>query len=367
MAPVAQPSPEGPPPGGRNRGGAHRPGSHRPAPANPRRRLVVRLLLVILTLGLLVGAGLIAGAMWLQHNYDSNIERFGDPFQNLDNRPAVVAKDAQNVLLLGSDSRISAGDPNAWVRGAQRTDAIMIAHIPANRSYVTVTSIPRDSWVNVPGYGMNKINAGFSFGGPALMVKTVEDYTHVHIDHVVILDFTGFKDVTDALGGVNITIAQSTHDERNTWQAGTQAMDGETALKYVRQRHNLPGGDFDRVKRQQNWIRALAQKALSKGTLTNPLKLNAVLSAVTKSAAVDDGFTIGEMRATALSLRDVKTSNITFMTAPVAGTGWSPDHKQAIVLLDKAANADLWKAVENDKVSAWLAAHPGAALGKSVR
>ena len=328
---------------------------------------MIRLLVLLLALGLLGATGVVVGAMWLQRSYNANIERFGDPFKDLDNRPTVVAKDAQNVLLLGSDSRISAGDASAWIRGAQRTDAIMIAHVPADRKSVTVTSIPRDSWVNVPGHGMNKINAGFSFGGPTLMVKTVEQYTGVHIDHVVILDFTGFKNVTDALGGVTLNVAEATHDERSSWQAGPQKMDGATALKYVRQRHNLPGGDFDRVKRQQNWIRAIARKTLAKGTLTNPLKLNGVLSAVTKATAVDDGFTIGEMRSTALSLRDVHDKDITFMTAPVGGTGWSPDHKQAIVLLDRAANQKLWTAVQDDQVTAWLAAHPGVALGRSVR
>lgn len=341
------------------------PGSHR----GPRkRRLVVRLLVVLLVLGLLGAVGVVAAAMLLQRSYSKDIERFGDPFTSLgSDRPTVVAADAQNVLLLGSDSRISAGDAAAWVRGAQRTDAIMIAHIPADRSSVTVTSIPRDSWVDVPGYGKNKINAAFSFGGPSLMVKTVEQYTRVRIDHVAIIDFTGFKNVTDALGGVTLNVAADTHDERGSWKAGPQTMDGETALNYVRQRHNLPGGDFDRVRRQQNWVRAMAKKTLARGTLTNPLKLNGVLRAITKATAVDDGFTIGEMRATALSLRDVRNSDIAFFTAPVAGTGWSPDHKQAIVRLDRSANTALWSAVRQDTVDDWLAAHPDAALGRSVR
>ena len=92
-----------------------------------------------------------------------------------------------------------------------------------------------------------------------------------------------------------------------------------------------------------------------------------MLHAITRATAVDDGFTIGEMRATALSLRGVRNSDITFMTAPVAGTGWSPDHKQAIVRLDNTANAGLWSAVRRDKVDGWLAAHPAAALGRTVR
>jgi anionic cell wall polymer biosynthesis LytR-Cps2A-Psr (LCP) family protein len=144
-------------------------------------------------------------------------------------------------------------------------------------------------------------------------------------------------------------------------------MDGETALKYVRQRHNLPGGDFDRVKRQQNWIRAVALKSLDKGTLTSPFKLNSVLDSLTSSIAVDDAFSIGKMRSLALSLRKVRGDDLTFLTAPVAGTGRSPDGKQSIVNLDAGANRALWKSVAADDLDTWLAAHPDAALGRSVR
>ena len=341
-----------------------------PDAPKPRRRgrLAVRLLGICLVIGLILAAGGVGTVLWLQRGYNKNIERIGDPFGPLveTERPKAVATGAMNILLLGSDSRISV-DPGAWIRGAQRTDAIMIAHIPADRSAVTVTSIPRDSWVTIPGNGKNKINAGFSFGGPTLMVKTVEKLTGVRIDHVVIVDFEGFKDITDELDGVQINVAKSTSDERGSFAAGPQTMDGETALKYVRQRHNLPGGDFDRVKRQQNWIRAVALKTLDKGTLTNPLKLNAVLNSLTSSIAADDSFSIGKMRSLAVSLRSVRGNDLTFLTAPVAGTGRSPDGKQSIVNLDVKANKSLWKAVANDDLATWLKANPDAALGRSVR
>jgi LCP family protein required for cell wall assembly len=338
--------------------------------ARPRRRgrLAVRLLGIFLILGLLLAAGGIGAALWLQHSYDHNIERIGNPFTALPeaSRPKVAATGAMNVLLLGSDSRISS-DPGAWTVGAQRTDAIMIAHIPADRSGVVITSIPRDSWVTIPGHGKNKINAGYSFGGPTLMVKTVENLTGVRINHVVIVDFEGFKEITDELGGVKITVAHDTSDERSNFKAGRQTMDGETALKYVRQRHNLPGGDFDRVKRQQNWIRAVGLKTLERGTLTNPIKLNGVLNSLTSSIAADDGFSIGQMRSLAISLRGVRGSDLTFLTAPIAGTGRSPDGKQSIVKLDASGNTALWKAVKNDALTGWLAAHPDATLGSTVR
>ena len=333
-----------------------------------RRRLAVRLLIIVVAIGLVLGGSGFGFFLWAQHDLNQNIERIGDPFHSLveADRPKAVKTGAMNILLLGSDSRIST-DPGAWIRGAQRTDAIMVAHVPADRGEVTVTSIPRDSWVNIPGHGKNKINAAFSFGGPTLMVNTVEKYTDVRIDHVVIVDFEGFKDITDELGGVRINVAKSTSDERSNFTAGPQTMDGETALKYVRQRHNLPGGDFDRVKRQQNWIRAVALKTLDKGTLTSPLKLKNVLDSLTKSISADDGFSIGKMRSLAVSLRSVRGDDLTFMTAPVAGTGRSPDGKQSIVNLDTAANREFWASVADDKVDTWLNTHPDAALGRTVR
>jgi LCP family protein required for cell wall assembly len=360
---AAQPRHSPSPPVDRPASGTHR---------DPRRRqrLAVRLLAVCAVLGVLVAGVGVAGALYLQHHYDKNIERFGNPFTALPNasRPKAGTTGATNILLLGSDSRISAGDPKNWVRGAQRTDAIMIAHVPADRKHVTVTSIPRDSWVTIPGYkSKNKINAAFSFGGPTLMVKTVEGLTGVRIDHVVIVDFEGFTDITDELGGVEIDVPKATHDERSTFRAGEQLMNGEQALGYVRQRHNLPGGDFDRVKRQQNWIRAVALKTLDKGTLTSPVKLNNVLNSLTSSIAADNDFSFSAMRSLALSLRNVRGNDLTFMTAPVAGTGWSPDHQQSIVNLNLGANKTLWKAYQNDTLDDWLAAHPDAKLGSTVR
>ncbi len=341
-----------------------------------RGRRLARLALVMV-LVLLVFAGLVAaGGAYVVHrlerSYDRNIQRFGDPFASIpqEDRPVPVDNAAMNVLLLGSDSRISAGDPTQWVVGAQRTDAIMIVHIPADRSAAYVVSIPRDSYVPIPGYGRNKINAAFSFGGPALMVRTVEKLTGVRIDHMVVVDFTGFRDITDALGGVTITVPRATSDERASFRAGTYRMDGATALNYVRQRHHLPGGDFDRERRQQNWIRSVAGEAISAGTLTHPFTLDKVLTALTKSIATDDSFTIGEMRDLAVSLRGIHSDDVAMVTAPVAGTdmiGGTHGPAMSIVLLDRAKDAVLWKAIASDRMAAWAAKNSDAMLSTTVR
>jgi LCP family protein required for cell wall assembly len=347
------------------------PSSRHTAPPKRKRRWLI-VLSVFAAVGLLFTGGGYLVLNRVTSGWDENIERIGDPFKSIpdSSRPQTDpnAGDAVNILMLGSDSRVSAGDPTQWAVGAQRTDAIMLLHLPADRKSAYVMSIPRDSWVNIPGHGQAKVNAAFSLGGPTLMVQTIEKLTGVRINHLAIVDFEGFKQITDALGGVTITVPKTvTSSKQGTIKAGTQLMDGETALTYVRQRYNLPGGDFDRVKRQQNWIRAVMVKLMSQGTLTNPFKLNDAMNALTKSLSIDDAFTSNEMQDLALSARNLRAGDVVFLTVPVAGTGWSPDHKQSIVNLDRAGGAELWEAVRTDKVGNWMMTNKPDSLGNTVR
>jgi LCP family protein required for cell wall assembly len=341
-----------------------------PAALRRHRRWLFILAAVVVLLGALAGGGLFAVRQAV-NGYDHNIERFADPFKQIPgtDRPtrSNIGGDAMNVLLLGSDSRIDAGNPNQWSYGAQRTDAIMLVHVQAQRKNAVVVSIPRDSWVPIPGHGTAKINAAFSWGGPSLMVRTVEQLTGVRIDHVVVADFTGFKQLTDDLGGVDITIPAATSDERATWTAGLHHMTGEQALNYVRQRHNLPGGDFDRVKRQQTWIRAVFHQLRSTGTLTDPLALNRALTTLSKSVATDSGFDIGKIGDLLTSLAGLGSPDLYFVTAPTIGTGWSPDHTQSIVELDTKGDIRLWTAIRQDAVRGWIQQYHPALLPKTVR
>jgi LCP family protein required for cell wall assembly len=274
---------------------------------------------------------------------------------------------ALNVLVLGSDSRVSAGDPRQWVAGAQRTDAIMIVHLISDRSGVFVMSIPRDSWVEVPGHGMAKINAAFSWGGPALMMQTVEHLTGVRLDHFAIVDFTGFKEITDAVGGVQITVPKKvSSDLQGAIEAGTYTMNGQTALTYVRQRYNVPGGDFGRVKRQQNWIRAVALKMRAVNPVTDPLTFNTVVSTLSRATEVDQGFTPDLMQELAIDVRQMGPHDLRFFTVPVKGTGRSPDRRQSIVELDRKADAGLWLAIRQDRIKQWVSVHKPDGLGHSV-
>lgn len=338
-------------------------------------RAIWALLISLSLLAVLAIAG-VAALFALQHRLDAAIARFDDPFVGLgsDRPPAPSSTGADaaegtpvNILMLGSDSRISAGDPSDWDFGAQRTDAIMIASISGDRESVTIMSIPRDSWVPVDGYGDAKINAAYSFGGPPLMVHTVEQLTGIRIDHVVVTDFESFQHITDELGGVKITLSQPLDAGGETLQAGEHLLSGEQALAYTRQRHGLSGGDFSRIQRQQNWMRATMTTAFDRDVFTRPLDLADLLTVVSENIAVDEGFSIGDMRTLALSLRNLSRGNVQFVTAPVLGTGWSPDGRQSIVELDPEALDDLCRAIAEDRAAAYVSDHPDLVrLGSSV-
>lgn len=312
----------------------------------------------------LVLAGVTAGVgAWLTHRLSSGVETIQDPFVALPTRAAQAPTQAGqeapvNILVLGSDSRISAGDPSAWKVGAQRTDAMMIMQASGDRQHVTVMSIPRDSWVPIPGHGTAKINAGFSYGGPTLAIQTVEQLTGVRIDHFVIADFTSFSALTDELGGVTLNLKNAQTLDGTQFQAGPNKLNGAQALAYVRERYSLPGGDFDRVKRQQAWMRAIVHQVGENDVLHDPMKLYSFLRVASSSVSADEGFNLEAMKSLATSMRNVG-GNVTFFTAPVSGTGMSDDG-QSIVLLDEAADAPVFKAFADGQIAEFLAQHPDA-------
>jgi LCP family protein required for cell wall assembly len=335
-----------------------------------RRRKLVIALLIMLAL-----VGVVAGFAWHRINsYADNIERIPNAFPEPQGRPheLTAAKGSLTVLLVGSDSRATGqttgndATDETFRPGAQRTDTIMLVHRPRGRQKAYVISIPRDSWVDVPGLGMAKINAGFSYGGPPLLIETVEQLTDVRIDHLAIIDFEGFRSMTAALGGVDVVVRETTSDSANdrTWAAGRHHLEGDDALDFVRQRYGLPNGDLDRVQRQQSFIRALMAKAVSRGTLTNPFKLDDFLSAATKATSVDDQFSTTDMRSLAFSLRGMRTDDVVFLTAPVSGMG--REGAQSVVYLDPSESGQLWRAIRRDAVQKFVASS-GANDVSSVR
>ena len=221
-------------------------------------------------------------------------------------------------LLVGSDSRAHVA---AGALPGGRSDAIMIARFSGDRKHAQLISIPRDSWVNIPGHGKNKINASYAFGGPSLLIQTVEQLTDVRIDHYVAIDFDGLIQVTDDLGGVDVQVAETTTHDGVTFPAGVNHLDGTEVRQYLQQRKNLPGGDFDRVRRQQQYLRAMFAKLFSADTFSDPGRLDGALRTVTSAVAIDDTLGNGALLSLAYSLRNVTPDDVDFFTAPVLGTG----------------------------------------------
>jgi LCP family protein required for cell wall assembly len=328
-----------------------------PVDGPPPRRLGPRwgrlAFVTMVVVSLLVGCGVLGSYLWAR-GVDENLRR-EDPFASLDARPEKGAGGATNILMLGTDSR----DPeNGGESGSQRSDTMAILHLPANAQRAYLISLPRDLWVHVPRGGggtMAKINAAFAWGGLPLAVATVEQYTGVRMDHVALIDFGGFVKVTDAVGGVDLTVEQtitSIHPPYRTFQAGPQHLTGDEALDYVRQRYQFPDGDFARMRHQQQFLKALVDKAASLGTLTSVGSLKAFISSVADTMTVDKDFSMVDL---GWQLRGLRGADITFMISPHKGT--STVGGQSVVLPDKGQASGLYNAMSRDRLDDWVSAH----------
>jgi LCP family protein required for cell wall assembly len=347
--------PGGPPP--RGPGGGRGPGEPYRGRRRPRRGRIALVAGVVLVVGGLIAAISLYG---YTSGLNKDLKRT-DAFSELTNgRPAKTVAGALNILIVGSDSR----DPEATNSGANawRADTMMIMHIPADHKTAQIVSIPRDLWVQIPsadnaacGTGSRaKINASFAFGGLPRAVRTVECMTDVHLDHVAALDFGGFKKVTDALGGVDLNVEQtitSIHKPHRVFTKGTMHMNGDQALDWVRQRKQFARGDFARMQHQQEFLKAIMDKAASTGTLSNPAKLNSFLKAVTAAVTVDNDFSLTDM---ALQFRNLRSDNLTFLTSPNKGS--ANIDGQSVVVADRTKALGLYKAMAADEMAGWLTA-----------
>jgi LCP family protein required for cell wall assembly len=329
------------------------------APVYGKKRLRPRWgrIALVSALALLLVAG-VAGLgtyLWLS-NVNDGLNRT-DPFEQVANRPPKVAEGSLNILLLGTDSR----DPDAPIDqpGKWRTDTIVLMHIPASHDKAYLFSFPRDLWVHVPAsangqYGntMAKINAAYAWGGLPLMVQTVEEYTGVRMDHVVLIDFAGFKKVVDAVGGVDMRIERtitSVHRPYRKFTKGTMHLNGSQALDYIRQRKQFPDGDFARMRHQQQFLRALMDQAVSAGTVSNPFRLRDFVNSVADAIIVDQQFSLIDL---GWQFRGLRSSDLVFFTSPHQGTG--DINGESVVLSDREKALSLYQAVANDTVGAWM-------------
>jgi LCP family protein required for cell wall assembly len=211
-------------------------------------------------------------------------------------------------------------------------------------------------YVNVPGYGKNKINAAFAFGGAPLAVRTLEDLTGVRMDHVVLIDFEGFIRLTEDLRGVTVTNKNAFSAHGFDYPEGKITIAGEEALWFVRERKQLPGGDLDRAENQRNVIKAIVQKGLSVQVLSDPGTFVTFVGNVAKHLTVDNDLSDGEIRRTALSLR-LTGKDIELLQAPISGFDTTGDG-QSIDVVDTAKMAELAQAMKKDKLSEYVKKYP---------
>ena len=250
-----------------------------------------------------------------------------------------------NWLLVGSDSRQGMSEEDierlgtGGDIGVGRTDTIMLLHIP-NGGQARLVSLPRDSYVTIPGYGDDKINAAFTYGGPQLLTATVENATGLRIDHYAEIGMGGLANVVDAVGGVELCPAEPINDPlaRLDIQAGCQTMDGPTALGYVRTRAT-PMGDLDRVDRQREFFAALIDEATAPNTLLNPLEFFPLVTSTANSFTVGRGDHVWNLARVGLAMR----SGVQTETVPVGG--FADTAVGNVVLWEPGATAALWESM----------------------
>jgi LCP family protein required for cell wall assembly len=291
---------------------------------------------------------LTAGSGWLLAGYVSshlgrvNADTAGAP----DSGPL-------NILLAGVDIRAGLTGHQQRILhvghvNGHNSDTLMLVHITADHRTIEVISLPRDSWVRIPGHGMNKINAAIGLGGPPLMVKTVESMTGLTINDFVEVNFLGFVKIIDSLGGVDICLPFAVDDPYSGLHlpAGRHHVDGITALQFARDRHSFALSDLTRIADQQQLISSVIAEATGSGTLTDPVRFARFLSAATSAIRVDR-----QLNVTALAgqLRFVRPGAVSFTTVPLADTNYTTTTGESAVRWDSRAAAALFARIKRDQ------------------
>ncbi|GHC67608.1 LCP family protein [Streptomyces cinnamoneus] len=297
-----------------------------------RRRRWVRRLLVGLTVLVL----LLAGIGWaLYERLDNNITTDTETAEELrrweKERPSALVSGAQNILIIGSDTRAGAGNGKYGEDGgSQRSDTTILLHVAADRKSATAVSLPRDLMATIPscrkpdGTYTNErfaqFNWAYELAGTACTIRTVENITRIRIDHHIVLDFNGFKQLVDAIDGVEVCLRKPVDDREAHLRlaAGRQVLHGEEALGYVRARYSIgDGSDTERMGRQQLFLGALVREMQSDGVLLNPARLYPVLDAATKSLTTDVGLgSLKKMYNLVRTVRNIPTEHVQFLTVP---------------------------------------------------
>lgn len=269
--------------------------------------------MLVLTLG-------VVSMLWA----DSKLQRI-DALTNYPDRggstPGTV------TLLVGTDSREGLTDEQQAQlatgsesdAGGKRTDTMMLVYTPRGSGQTMLISLPRDLLVNIPGYGQNKLNAAYTFGGPALLTQTLEQQSGVRIDHYAEIGFGGFAGIVDTVGGVDICVDEPIQDPMAglDLSPGCQTLAGPQALGFVRTRHGFADQDLQRVRNQRQFLGALMRKTMSPGNLLNPFTAIPLVDAASEAVTVDSGDHIWNLASVMWKLKNDPLT----VTAPYDGMG----------------------------------------------
>ena len=319
-----------------------------------RRRVLLVIIVTQLVVALVTGLVITLSYKKLDQNFNA-----GQDIQHQAHKKHLIGGDPINILVMGSDSRAGAGNNiDGQTDIGQRSDTTILVHVSADRKTVYGVSLPRDAMVTrpdcttqdgkkVPGAELQMFNAAYSLAGPACTARQVEALTGIYIDHYVSVDFNGFKDMVDAVHGVTVCIPEDVDDSAHgiTFKAGTQQLDGQQALNYVRERYVLSANsDIGRMKRQQAFVASMINKVVSAGTLTRPTRVYNFLKAATSSITTDPGLSsLSKLVNLALQFRKTDLNNISFITVPFEE--YAPDPNR-LIWSDSAKG--LWKVILND-------------------
>jgi LCP family protein required for cell wall assembly len=259
-----------------------------------------------------------------------------------------------NYLLVGSDSRegLTKAQRKEYATGnaaGRRTDSIILVHVPAGGGKPALISLPRDSFVPIPGHGSNKINAAFALGGPNLLVQTVEQVTDLHIDGYVEIGFAGFASVVDSVGGVNICVPFTMNDKKAgiNLKKGCQVLDGRNALGYVRARYSDPRGDIGRAQRQRQFLGAIMKKMATPSTVLIPTRWWATSHNAVSGLNVGDDTSVWDAYRIVSAMRGVSSDETLSLVVPIADAGYQTPAGSS-VKWDTARARELFRMLAED-------------------
>jgi LCP family protein required for cell wall assembly len=227
----------------------------------------------------------------------------------------IAGSDSRQGLTKSQERRLSTGNLDST--GAGRSDTIMVLHIPAGGGKPLLISFPRDSYVHIPGYGMNKLNAAFSFGGPSLLAKTIQADTGLYINHFMDIGFGGFVRVVNAVGGVRMCLHHKLRDHASGLYLprGCHVLNGAQALAYVRDRHDFLTQDLQREQDQRIFLKALLSKMTSAGVVLNPFAALPAASGAVDTLTVDKSTSLYQLYGVARAMRNPQTTTVPIANA----------------------------------------------------